>query len=52
MKKKTKEMNEEMNGKCKAGYITATLTKNVNQSPKGIRWLGVPDIFVKRMVTL
>ena len=52
MKKKTKEMNEEMNGKCKAGYYTATPTKNVNQSPKGIRWLGVPDIFVKRMVTL
>ena len=52
MKEKTKEMNEEMNGKCKAGYYYCYTDKNVNQSPKGIRWLGVPDIFVKRMVTL
>ena len=42
MKKKTKEMNEEANGKCKSRTILLyTLIKSANQSLKDLRLLDV-----------
>ena len=37
MKKKTKEMNEEMNGKCKAGYYYCYTDKKCKPIPKGYK---------------
>jgi len=40
MKKKTKKMNEEMNGKCKAGYYYCYTDKKCKPIPKGFRVVG------------
>ena len=40
MKKKTKEMNEEMNGKCKAGYYYCYTDKKCKPIPKGYKMVG------------
>ena len=39
-KKKTKKMNEEMNGKCKAGYYYCYTDKKCKPIPKGFRVVG------------
>ena len=40
MKEKTKEMNEEMNGKCKAGYYYCYTDKKCKPIPKGFKVVG------------
>ena len=40
MKKKTKEMNEEKNGKCKAGYYYCYTDEKCKPIPKGFRVVG------------
>ena len=40
MKEKTKEMNEEMNGKCKAGYYYCYTDKKCKTIPKGFKVVG------------
>ena len=40
MKKKTKEMNEEMNGKCKVGYYYCYTDKKCKPIPKGFKVVG------------
>ena len=47
MKKKTKQMNEEMNGKCKAGYYYCYTDKKCKPIPAGFKSVGRAGYFRK-----
>ena len=47
MKKKTKEMNEEKNGKCKAGYYYCYTDEKCKPIPKGFKVVGAAGMLRK-----
>ena len=52
MKKKTKQMNEEMNGKCKAGYYYCYTDKKCKPIPAGFKSVGKSWLFPKGKWTI